>query len=68
MVRIRVRTGPELTPEWATIVNTTTVPRESHAGAFNFNRAGFLRIGTNNLIPKGMGVVPPPIVYLIAGL
>ena len=44
-----------------------TVPREMLAGVFYLSRAGCLRIGAIELIPKGMGVVPPPIVQLIAG-
>jgi hypothetical protein len=37
------------------------------AGAFNILQAGYLGIGEINMIPKGMGVVPPPIVHLVAG-
>jgi len=44
-----------------------TIPRETLAGAFNLSRAACLRIGGNNLIPEGTGVVPPPIVHLVAG-
>jgi len=44
-----------------------TVSREMLAGGFNLSRAGCLRIGAIDLIPKGPGVVPPPIVHLIAG-
>jgi len=44
-----------------------TLPRETLAGAFNLSRAGCLRIGAIDLIPEGTGVVPPPIVHLIAG-
>jgi len=46
----------------------TTVPREILAGAFNIHRACCLRIRAINLIPKGMGVVPYPIVHLVMGL
>jgi len=44
-----------------------TIPRETLPGAFNLPRAGCLRIGAIDFIPKGTGVVPPPIVHLIAG-
>jgi len=44
-----------------------TVPRDTFAGAFNLSRAGYLLIRTIHLIPEGTGVVPPPIVYLVAG-
>jgi len=44
-----------------------TLPRATLAGAFNMPRPGCLRIGAINLIPNGTGVVPPPIVHLIAG-
>jgi hypothetical protein len=45
----------------------TSVLREMLAGAFNLPRAGCLQIGAIDLIPKGMGVVPPPIVHLVVG-
>ena len=44
-----------------------TVLRETLAGALNIPRAGCVRIGAIDLIPEGMGVVPPPIVHLVAG-
>jgi hypothetical protein len=44
-----------------------TVPRETLAGAFNLSEAGYRRIGAINLLPEATGVVPPPIVHLIAG-
>jgi len=44
-----------------------TVPREMLTGAFNLPRAGCLRIGAIDLIPEDTGVVPPPIVHLVAG-
>jgi hypothetical protein len=44
-----------------------TVPRETLAGAFNLPQAGCLRFAAIDLIPEGMGVVPPPIVHLVAG-
>jgi hypothetical protein len=44
-----------------------TVLRESLAGAYNLPQAGCLQIGEIDLIPEGMGVVPPPIVHLVAG-
>jgi len=45
----------------------TTVWTETHAGAFNLSQAGCLQFGATYLIPKGPGVVPPPIVHLVAG-
>jgi len=36
------------------------------AGAFTLSQDSCLRIGVINLIPEGTGVVPPPIVHLIA--
>jgi len=45
----------------------TTIPRETLTGTLNLPQAGCLRIGAIDLIPKGMGVVPPPIVHLVAG-
>jgi hypothetical protein len=44
-----------------------TIPREMLTGAFNLPRAGSLQIGAIGLIPKGTGVIPPPIVHLIPG-
>jgi len=44
-----------------------TVPREILAGVLNLSQAGCLKIGAIDLIPEGTGVVPPPIVHLIAG-
>jgi hypothetical protein len=44
-----------------------TVPREMLTGAFNLPRAGCLRFGEIHLIPEGTGIVPPPIVHLVAG-
>jgi len=44
-----------------------TVPRGMLTGAFNLPRAGCLLIGAIDLIPEGTGVVPPPIVHLVAG-
>jgi hypothetical protein len=44
-----------------------TVPRETLAGAFILPRAGCLRIGAIDLIPKGTGVVPPPILHSVTG-
>jgi hypothetical protein len=43
-----------------------TVPREIVAGGFNLSPGGCLRIGAIDLIPNGMGVVPPPIFHLTA--
>jgi hypothetical protein len=37
-----------------------TVPRETLTVAFNLPPAGSLQIGAIDLIPEGMGVVPPP--------
>jgi len=34
----------------------------------NLPRAGWLRIGAIDLIPEGTGIVPPPILHLVAGL
>jgi hypothetical protein len=34
----------------------------------NLPRANCLRIRAINLIPEGTGVVPPPIVRLVAGI
>ena len=45
----------------------TTLPRESLTGGFNLSPAGCLRIAAINLIPKGTGFVPPPIVHLVVG-
>jgi len=45
-----------------------TLPRETLAIAFNLSRAGRLQIGAIDMNPKGTGVVPPPIVHLVAGL
>jgi len=44
-----------------------TVPRETLTGEVNLPRARCLRIGAIDFIPEGMGVVPPPIVHLVAG-
>jgi hypothetical protein len=44
-----------------------TIPRETLTSEFNLSRAGFLRIGAIDLIPKGTWVVPPPIVHLVTG-
>jgi len=44
-----------------------TKPRELLSGAFNYAQRGCLKIGAINLIPEGAGVVPPPLVYLVAG-
>jgi len=44
-----------------------TVPRETFASAFNLPRAASLWIGVIDLIPEGTGVVPSPIVHLVAG-
>jgi len=44
-----------------------TIPRETLAGEFNLSWAGWLLIGANALIPEGTGLVPPPIVHLVAG-
>jgi hypothetical protein len=44
-----------------------TMPRVTLTGAFNFPRAGCLQIGAIDLIPEGTGIVPPPIVHLVAG-
>jgi hypothetical protein len=44
-----------------------TVPRETLAGEFNLPRAGCLWIGAIDLVPTGMGVVPPPIVHFVTG-
>ena len=44
-----------------------TIPRETLVGAVNLPRAGHLWIGAIDLIPKGMWVVPPPIVHLVTG-
>jgi hypothetical protein len=44
-----------------------TVPREMVIGVYNLPQAGWLRIGTINLIPEGTGVAPPAIVHLITG-
>jgi len=44
-----------------------SISGESLAGALNFPRAGSLRIGVIALISEGAGVVPLPIVDLVAG-
>jgi len=44
-----------------------TIPREMLTGVFNLPQAGYLRIGGIDLIPEGTGVVPPPILHLVAG-
>jgi len=44
-----------------------TVPREMLAGVLSITWAGCLQIGAIDLIPKGTGVVLPPMVHLIAG-
>ena len=44
-----------------------TIPRKTLAAAFNLPRPGCLRIGEIDLIREGTGVIPPSIVYLIAG-
>jgi hypothetical protein len=44
-----------------------SVPRAMLAGAYNLSRAGCLQIGAIDLIPEGIGVVPPPIIHLVAG-
>jgi hypothetical protein len=44
-----------------------TVPRETLAGAFILRRADCLRIAAIDLIPEGIGVIPPPIVPLVTG-
>ena len=36
-------------------------------GAFNLSQAGCLQIGVIELIPEGMGVVPPQIVHSVVG-
>jgi len=38
------------------------------ASAFNLPQAGCLLIGAIELIAEGTGIVPPPIVHLIAGI
>jgi polyferredoxin len=43
-----------------------TIPREMLTAAFNHPQAGCLQIGAIDLIPEGMGVVPHPIVHLVA--
>jgi hypothetical protein len=45
----------------------TTVPREMLASVFDLSEAGCLQIRAIDLITEGTGVVPPPIVHLIAG-
>jgi hypothetical protein len=45
-----------------------TVPKEMLASAFNLPQAGCVWIGAIELIPEGTGVVPPPMVHLMAGL
>jgi len=42
-----------------------TIPRATLASVFSLAWAGCRRIVAINLIPKGMGVVPPPIVHLV---
>ena len=44
-----------------------SVSREMLPGAFNLPQAGCLQFGAINLIPEGMGVVPPPIIQLGPG-
>jgi hypothetical protein len=44
-----------------------TVPRETLTSAINLPRAGCLQIGAIDLIPASTGIVPPPIVHLVAG-
>jgi len=36
-------------------------------GAINLSWVGCLRIAVIDLIPEGMGVVPPPIVHFVVG-
>jgi len=43
------------------------VPREMLTGAFNLPRAGCLHIWAIDLITEFLGVVPSPIVHLVAG-
>jgi len=43
------------------------VARDTLNGAFNLPRTGRLRNGAIYLIPESMGVVPPPMVHLVAG-
>jgi len=44
-----------------------TIPREMLTVAFNLPQGGCLGIGDFDLIPKGMGDIPPPIVSFVAG-
>jgi len=44
-----------------------SVRREMFTGGINLLRASCLWIGTTNWIPEGIGVVPRPIVHLVAG-
>jgi hypothetical protein len=44
-----------------------TVAKNMLTGAFDLGWAGCLRNGAIDLIPEGMGIVPPPIVHLIPG-
>jgi len=44
-----------------------TIPWETLGGEFNLSRAGCLQIGAIHLIPECTGVVPPPVVHLVAG-
>jgi hypothetical protein len=54
----RLNLGPEI---------IATIRRETLTSAFTLPRAGFLRIGVIDFIPESTGVVPPPIVHLVAG-
>jgi hypothetical protein len=56
-------------PRWLNLCHEiiATVPTEMLAGAFNLPHAGYLRMGAIDLLPDGTGVVPPPIVHLVAG-
>jgi hypothetical protein len=44
-----------------------TIPREMLAGAYMLSRPGYLQIGEFDPIYDHSGVVPLPIVYLVAG-
>jgi len=43
-----------------------SITRNPNRDTFNLPRASCLRIGAIDLIPKGKGVVPPPIVHSVA--
>jgi hypothetical protein len=47
--------------------NFATVPIEILTGGFNLPRVDCLWIGVIDLIPEGTGIVPPPIVHVVAG-